>query len=182
MIEWGIQKMFHKWMPNWSQNGIRNPSKILQRGQGGAKGAPKRRKRLEKRHAENGANEKEKISLPWVECAWPILASSKLIRLTLLLATGSNTAAAPRPRRAVLSPQNGSHGALRRGRTCPQNKRRTGCIPIIFLFISYSYPIPMLFLFYSYSIPILSHSYLIPILFLSYAYSYPFPILFLFYS
>ena len=70
-----------------------------------------------------------------------------------------------------------------RGRTCPQNKRRTGrktTYPILFL----SFPIPILsypstILSYSYPTPILFVSY--PISILSYSYSYSYSIQYLFY-
>ena len=50
----GQEKVCRK-EPKGSQNGYRNQSKIAKRGQRGAKGSPKRRKRPEKRHAKNEA-------------------------------------------------------------------------------------------------------------------------------
>ena len=108
-----LEKEIQKWFPNGCQTGAKREHKIHPIfSQRGAKESPKR---PEKKHAQNERNKGTKLEVGWSQCAWPILVSSWLIRFTRLLATWLNTAGAPRPRRAVLSPQSGSHGAPRKG-------------------------------------------------------------------
>ena len=57
-------------MPKWNQNGAPNPSKMIQRVQRGAKGAPKRRKRQKKDMPQTNAKKEAKLEVGRPQCAW----------------------------------------------------------------------------------------------------------------